>query len=165
MRVSTTNRSTCSRGAGEGCCSVRRTSTTSEDFDLSWRGRARGWRYRYVPTALQRHMHAATSGEGSPVFTHFVERNRLFMLTKNAPRPILTRAILGYLTATASYARRDVVRPLVHGQRPRTTLVRRRLKAFAAWLKLVPDAVGDRRRLRQRQTVPDAALTGWAVSR
>ncbi len=36
-----------------------------EDTDLSWRGRMLGWRYRYVPTSVVRHEHAATSGEGS----------------------------------------------------------------------------------------------------
>ena len=56
-----------------------------EDTDMAWRGRARGWRYRYVPDAVLRHVHAATSVEGSPLFHHYVERNRLVMLTKNAP--------------------------------------------------------------------------------
>ena len=55
-----------------------------EDTDLAWRGRARGWRYRYVPTSTLRHVHSATSVEGSPLFQHYVERNRLVMLTKNA---------------------------------------------------------------------------------
>ena len=32
------------------------------------RGRAKGWRYRYVPTAVMRHLHAASSGEGTPIF-------------------------------------------------------------------------------------------------
>ena len=53
-----------------------------EDTDMAWRGRARGWRYRYVPTAVMRHLHAATSVEGSPLFQHFTERNRLLMLTQ-----------------------------------------------------------------------------------
>ncbi len=57
-----------------------------EDTDLSWRGRSRGWRYRYVPGARARHVHAASTGEGTPVFQHYVERNRLLMLVKNAPR-------------------------------------------------------------------------------
>jgi hypothetical protein len=33
-----------------------------EDTDLSWRGRSRGWRYRYVPAAVARHIHAARRG-------------------------------------------------------------------------------------------------------
>ena len=55
-----------------------------EDTDLSWRGQHRGWRYRYVPESVIRHLHAASSGETSSTFQFFVERNRLLALTKNA---------------------------------------------------------------------------------
>ena len=52
-----------------------------EDTDLSWRGQARGWRYRYVPDAIERHVHAATSIEGSDLFEFYVARNRLAIST------------------------------------------------------------------------------------
>ena len=68
-----------------------------EDTDLSWRGRSRGWRYRYVPDARARHVHAASTGEGSPVFQHYVERNRLLMLVKNAPPRLAADAVWRYL--------------------------------------------------------------------
>jgi GT2 family glycosyltransferase len=135
-----------------------------EDTDMAWRGRARGWRYVYVPTAVQRHMHAASSGgEASPLFQHYVERNRLVMLTKNAPARLVRGAIVGFVTATASYARRDVVAPMLRGRRPRTQQVRRRVRSFLAFLRLLPALLGDRRELRRAQVVPDAAIVGWAV--
>ena len=68
-----------------------------EDTDLSWRGRARGWRYRTVPGSRVRHRHAASSGEGSEVFAYHVERNRLLMLVKDAPARIALRQVLRYL--------------------------------------------------------------------
>ena len=43
------------------------------------------------PTATMRHLHAATSVEGSAMFNHFVERNRLLMLAKNAPGAMVRR--------------------------------------------------------------------------
>ncbi len=36
-----------------------------EDLELSWRGRERGWRYRYVPESTVRHVHAATAMQDS----------------------------------------------------------------------------------------------------
>ena len=57
-------------------------------------GPAVGWRYRYVPGAVVRHEHAATSGEGSDLFRYFVERNRLLMLAKDAPVRMAVRAAL-----------------------------------------------------------------------
>jgi hypothetical protein len=136
-----------------------------EDTDMAWRGRARGWRYRYVPDAVLRHVHAATSVEGSPLFHHYVERNRLVMLTKNAPWRLAAAAAGGFLLSTASYARRDVLLPVTRGHRPQTRLVRLRLRAFSAYLRMLPGVVLERGRLRRRQVVHDEAITCWSVGR
>ncbi|HEY6532728.1 MAG TPA: glycosyltransferase family 2 protein [Acidimicrobiales bacterium] len=132
-----------------------------EDTDLSWRGRARGWRYRTVPTSRVRHLHAASSGEGSEVFAFHVERNRLLMLVKNAPARLAAEQVARFVLVTASYARRDVVRPVLARRRPRPTVVRRRLLSFAGFLRLLGPMLGERRRLRRRQLVPDAELARW----
>jgi GT2 family glycosyltransferase len=134
-----------------------------EDFDLSWRGRARGWRYQYVPGSVVRHVHAATSAEGSALFTHYVERNRLLVLAKNAPWPLAAHAASRYLLATMSYAKRDIVNPALRGHRPNTTLTRRRLRAFGGYLKLLPGFLAHRHHRQAWQSVPDDELMRWAV--
>jgi GT2 family glycosyltransferase len=136
-----------------------------EDTDLSWRGRSRGWRYRYVPDARVRHIHAASTGEGSPVFQHYVERNRLLMLVKNAPAGMAAKAVWRYLLTTLSYARRDLVAPLLGLHRPKTTIVWRRVRSFADFLRLLPPTLRDRRRIRRAATVGDGELLAWAVRR
>jgi GT2 family glycosyltransferase len=136
-----------------------------EDTDLSWRGRARGWRYRTVPTSVIRHLHAASSVEGSEVFAYHVERNRLLMLVKDAPARMAAEQVLRYLLVTASYARRDIVRPLLGGHRPRLLVVRRRVVSFVGFLRLLPAMLADRRGLRRRQQVPDTELQAWLVRR
>jgi GT2 family glycosyltransferase len=136
-----------------------------EDTDLSWRGRSRGWRYRYVPDARARHIHAASTGEGSPVFQHYVERNRLLMLVKNAPARLAAGAVARYVLTTASYARRDVVAPLLGLHRPRPTAVLRRARSFVDFLRLLPAALHERRRIRRAATVGDDELLAWAVRR
>jgi len=136
-----------------------------EDTDLSWRGRSRGWRYRYVPEARVRHVHAASTGEGSPVFQHYVERNRLLMLVKNAPRRVAADAVWRYMLTTLSYTRRDVVAPLTGLHRPRPTTVVRRVRSFVDFLRLAPAALGERRRIRRAATVGDDELMAWVVRR
>jgi GT2 family glycosyltransferase len=136
-----------------------------EDTDLSWRGRSRGWRYRYVPDALVRHVHAASTGEGSPVFQHYVERNRLLMLVKNAPATMAASAVWRYLLTTLSYARRDIVAPLLGLRRPRPTIVGRRARSFVDFLRRLPAALGQRRRIRRAATVGDDELLAWVVRR
>ena len=134
-----------------------------EDTDLSWRGRARGWRYRYVPDARIRHVHAASTVEGSATFVHFVERNRLLMLAKNAPLLFALKAYIGFVLSTIAIARDQVVRPVLRRSKPDLTTVRRRLRAFAAAVSLVPYAWGQRRRLRRGQTIEDSVLLSWQV--
>jgi GT2 family glycosyltransferase len=132
-----------------------------EDTDLSWRGRARGWRYRYVPRSVQRHLHAASSGEWSPLFRHYVERNRLLMLVKNAPWSLAASEVAKFVARTVVYAARDIVRPLARLRRPAPGLAVSRARSFADFLRLLPAMLVDRRRLRHRQMVSDAELLAW----
>jgi GT2 family glycosyltransferase len=104
-----------------------------EDLDLAWRGRERGWRYKYVPGSVVRHVHSASTVEGSPLFDYYNERNRLLTLTRHADRRTAAKALVRYLLVTASYARRDVVSPLLRGQAPRPRIPLRRLKALAGY--------------------------------
>ena len=127
-----------------------------EDTDLSWRGRAQGWRYVYVPESVVHHVHSASSVEGSRLFAHYVERNRLLTLTRNAPRRS-SPAGGGPLPAdhrrptpgATSSARCSTA------ARPTTETVRRRLGAFGSYLALLPGVLRDRNRLRRCRTVSD----------
>ena len=135
-----------------------------EDTDLSWRGRSQGWRYVYVPDSIVRHLHSASSVEGSRLFAHYVERNRLLMLTRNAPLALAARETSRHLLITGSYARRDILSPLAHGSRPAVETVRRRMRSLGAYLRLLPRALYDRRGLRRLRTVADEKLlTDWTV--
>jgi len=134
-----------------------------EDFDLSWRGRAQGWRYVYVPEAVVHHAHSASSVVGSRLFAHYTERNRLVTLTRNAPLALACREVGRHLLITGSYARRDIVSAVAHTRRPAGEIVFRRLRAFAAYLGLLPSTLVDRRRLRPRRSVGDGELLEWMV--
>jgi GT2 family glycosyltransferase len=136
-----------------------------EDIDLSWRGRARGWRYRYVPEAVVRHVHTASSVEGSDLFQHYVERNRLLVHVKNAPAGYALRTLASGALPTIRYAGRDMVSPLLRGQQPRLGIFRRRLRSRLALLPLLPVALAERRQLRRRQVVPDDELIAWVTQR
>lgn len=63
-----------------------------EDGDLSWRGQKAGYKFFYAPKAIAYHEHTGTTKEGSPLFNHFVGRNRLLILTKNAGFRVLAKA-------------------------------------------------------------------------
>ena len=140
-----------------------------EDTDLSARGTARGWRYRFVPTSVVRHRHAASSGVASPLLRWHVERNRLLYLTKNAPWGQAAAAVARHPLSTLSYARRDVVGPWLDHRPVDASTVRLRLSAYVGYLRLAPAMLAERRRraanvgpsvARLRPSAPQPAARG-----
>jgi GT2 family glycosyltransferase len=116
-----------------------------EDVDLSLRGTERGWRYRYVPESVVRHVHGASSGAESPFKQWHDDRNRLLVLARHGTATATARAATRFLLTTASYARRDVVRPLVAHRAPHSDIVRMRLSAFGSFVRLLPGTLRARR--------------------
>jgi len=121
-----------------------------EDLELSWRGREQGWRYRYVPESVVRHVHSATTGEHSSLARYQNERNRLLVLARHASPGTTLRAAGRSVLITASYARRDVLSPVLHRARPRSEIVRDRARAFSGFLRLLPAMAIERHRARTR---------------
>lgn len=134
-----------------------------EDFDLSWRGRLAGWRYVYVPSSYVRHEHAASTIEGSSLFLHFVERNRLITLTRNAPRDLVFNAIVGQAFALL---RDRMVRPVLRGRRPTVAPghTASRARAMAAYVKALPRALRARSAIRRSAKVDDSEILRWMRS-
>lgn len=119
----------------------------AEDADLSWRGRRRGWRYRYVPSSVVRHVHRASSGgERTPLLDYLNRRNRLVVVTRHGGlRGASTawgRALGGIVVAVVT----EVVMPPLRGRRPALAPVRRRCRAAVDAARLLlggrPDIPG-----------------------
>jgi GT2 family glycosyltransferase len=136
-----------------------------EDTDLAWRGRLAGWRYQYVPESVVRHEHAASSKEGSSLFTHYVERNRFLTLARNAPWSMFREASYVYLRDTGVIFEREVVRKLLRRSRPSPALVLLRLRAYAAFVKLLPPTLRERRRQRASAAERAGIVDRWGVAR
>ncbi len=87
-------------GGSTGCCVVRASALSSvggfelvyfayfEDVDLAVRLHEAGYTARFVPAALVFHEGSASVGEGSPLKTHLVARNRRLFFQLNGPRTI-----------------------------------------------------------------------------
>jgi len=136
--------------------------THYEDTDLAWRLRSRGWSVRYLPEAVVRHVHAASSGEWSPFLSFHVDRNRLLMLTKSASAGLALREVLRYPLTTASLALRTVAR--AHPRRPpRGTLLR--LRVMASYLRLLPAMLARRWEISRHAKVDRRHLERWLVLR
>ena len=121
-----------------------------EDVDLSWRGRSRGWRYRYVPTARVRHVQGASGGDGSEIVVRYTTRNRLLVTVRNASWPVVGRAVSATLAQIGASVRHEVITPRRAGQKAQLRMLMLRLRGLAGAIAGLPGALAARRRLARR---------------
>jgi len=135
-----------------------------EDLDLSWRGRLRGWRYRYAPTSIVRHRHAASSGgPTSPVFQYHTQRNRVLVLAKNAPAGLAARQGVGVVKRAVGVNVRDLIaRPLTLHAPQRAHAAHQR-RVLAGYLRLLPAMLRDR--WRRGRAVTRRSLMRWTLTK
>ncbi len=121
-----------------------------EDVDLGLRGRLLGYRYLFVPDAEVYH---AGQGAGTPRprYVYWMTRNRLALLTKNIPVPLLLKhgwhLLYGQIYFLLVYKR-----PL-HS-----------LRGMAAFGRQLPRLLRERRAIQRRKTIPNSQLEA-ALSR
>jgi GT2 family glycosyltransferase len=138
-----------------------------EDTDLNWRMRLRGWSVLYEPTAVVDHVHAGSSREWSPFFTYHVDRNRLFMLLKNASLPMVMRSLSAFVRLALDHATGRGGRAGFREGRTRRDGGRARVypRVVGSLLLHLPEMLIKRSRIRRRRTVSDAAIERWFVPR
>jgi hypothetical protein len=123
----------------------------------------------YEPKAVIEHVHAHTSDEGSPMFVFHVDRNRLFMVLKNAPAGFVVRSFLGfYGRAIRNLRGGRKTAPSNTGQAPLTPTPRRagiHVKVALSFLRWLPVMVARRWHIRRRRSVPDSEIKRWLFPR
>jgi GT2 family glycosyltransferase len=121
-----------------------------EDADLAWRARLRGWGAVLAPGARARHVYSATGGQGSPFKQRLLGRNRLRLIVRCLPAPILREcvpAILRYDLLAAAYG-------LLRSQ---PAIAAGRLEA----LRELPALLAQRRQIQAGRTASIAELSAW----
>lgn len=121
-----------------------------EDADLAWRARLRGWGAVLAPGARARHVYSATGGEGSPFKQRLLGRNRLRVLVRCLPGPLLREC----LPAICAY---DVLALAYAAFRRQPAIARGRLEALAD----LPALLAQRRTIQSRRTATLGELARW----
>jgi len=125
-----------------------------EDTDLAWRLRLAGWTVLYEPAAVVEHTHAGSAQAGSAFMRFHADRNRLFMVLKNAPWRFV-------LSSFAALARRAAVAPAGGG----AAAPHSRARVATSFLAHLPEMLWKRGSIRRRRRVPDAEILRWAQPR
>ena len=120
-----------------------------EDVDLSWRLRLRGYAIVYAPEALVYHRLSATGG--GPLASYYVARNTLAVLIKDVPSSILRRNLARIVLAQLSGA-------LVTVPHLGEPAARARLRGLAAFPRLLPTLLRQRRRIQASRVVSSETL-------
>lgn len=136
-----------------------------EDFDLAWRGRARGWTYWYDPRSVVLHEHAWSSREGSDFFVFWVDRNRRLTLVKNASLSVALSASIGAVVNVMVDLGRHISVRLRRRRPPSPRYVVRRLREVGSFLRALPAAVRSRRTIDRSRVVSRAELASWMVTK
>jgi GT2 family glycosyltransferase len=131
-----------------------------EDTELSWRLRRAGYSVGYAPDAVARHAHAASSGTRSELFRFHNERNRVLVSVKTAPAVVAATA----LARTAVATLRSSLLALRSGSPDARAAARGRRRSLAAAVRLLPAALGERRRIDREATVPRSEVARLLVA-
>ena len=99
-----------------------------EDVDLSLRGRASGWRFRYCPSSTVHHEHSATVSRVGDLTRHLSARNRLLVLVKHAPLDVVVRGFAEFVRNVWRTLLVDVVARRRRGQPAAPEELRRLLR-------------------------------------
>jgi GT2 family glycosyltransferase len=145
-----------------------------EDADLAWRAHLRGWSCRLAPTARARHVYSASGVQGSPFKQRLLGRNRLRVIVRCMPAPLLRQclpAILGYDVLALAYAalrrqpaiaigRLEALRELPALREQRRAIQARRTAAIGDLARWLEPALSPVAMLRQQQQL---ARKHWNV--
>ncbi len=115
-----------------------------EDIDLGLRGQMLGYRCLFVPGAEVLH-HSHGSGLSRSRYVYLVTRNRLKLLTKNIPSPLLLKHR----------------RTLIYGQIYFFLVYKRPLHSIAgtmSWLATLPHTLRQRRGIQRQKQIPNQEL-------
>ncbi len=115
-----------------------------EDTDLSLRGRAAGWRYRYAAGAVVQHRHSAVAGQGSANTDVLQQRNRLITSARNGSLAEAAQT-WGHALATTAKMFASGLRSEQRGGPIDTTLARRRARGLGAAARALPGVLRYRR--------------------
>jgi GT2 family glycosyltransferase len=130
----------------------------ADDTDLGWRARLRGWRCIYAPSAKAWHLHSASAGNYSAFKAYLVERNRMWLMIKDFPLPLI---LYGQLFTFLRYAYQAYGAVRGKGaagefskEQSKGQLVTILLKAYKDCFKGLPKMMAKRKIILSRRTIP-----------
>ena len=136
-----------------------------DDIDLGIRGRLAGWKCVYVPSAVVYHMYSMAYGKYSPLKAFYVERNRIWVLLKLFPLPVVmispVYTLIRYFWQAYGAFTHQGASGIFAGKFSKVQLFFILVKAYGSALRGLP-LIFKKRRLIQAQTkVSTVEFINW----
>jgi len=136
-----------------------------EEDDLTWRARFVGWRCVYAPKAVVYHAHSASTGLYSPLKLYYGERNRIWVVAKFLPLPLIISSLLFTFRRYVAMARFGLTGKGPKAQVSRQhSLIRLGFALIRAWLDAcrgLPKMMKKRRQIQRVKKVSNKEIKSW----
>jgi GT2 family glycosyltransferase len=136
-----------------------------EEDDLAWRARFAQWKCIYVPASRVYHAHSATTGMYSPLKLYYGERNRIWVVAKFLPIPLICSSLLfttqRYLGMVSFAVRGKGQKAEAARQHSLIRLGYTLAKAWAHGIWGLPKVVKKRRQIQRAKKVSAQEIKGW----
>jgi len=139
----------------------------SEDLDLGWRARLRGWKCIYNPKAMVYHHQSATAGRYSEIVGYYVTRNTLFNIIKNYSGVLCCKGIalffLKYQLFLTGMALRAKKGPAQNFRKNMTVLkmAGTALRGIRDVVPLLPRMMKKRKYIQSRRLISRKEIQKW----
>lgn len=136
-----------------------------EDTDLGLRARLSGWKAVSVPEAVVYHYYSATGGRYTPTKAYLVERNRLWVVLKNFPAPLVLLSpfytLWRYLVQLYGIITRKGAGGRFAEEFSSLRLFSMALKAYGGAIRGLPKMLSKRIVIQRKRKVSAGGVRGW----
>lgn len=126
----------------------------SEDLDLAFRGRLRGWKCLYVPKAKLYHKFRGTTGKISNFGLYYGIKNKIFFIVKDYPLPLLFKNL-----------HTVIVRQLVSALYYLVFFNIAAIRSRVVMLLMLPKMIGKRMRIQRNKKIRSRDIERLLVKR
>lgn len=136
-----------------------------EDTDLAWRARLKGWKIYYCPASIMYHVHCGSSVEWSPFFIFHTDKNRIFMLLKNASLNLAAISFLKYIGHVTLLVLSWFYKLFTKFHNQDSKIVKLKIYVILIIIKTIPLMLKKRSEIQRNRTITNKEIQSWMIKK
>lgn len=136
-----------------------------EDTDLAWRARLKGWKIYYCPASIMYHVHCGSSVEWSTFFIFHTDKNRIFMLMKNASLYLAAISFLKYIGHVTLLVLSWLYKLITKLNNQDGKIVKLKIYVILIIIKNIPLMLKKRSKIQRNKTISNKEIQSWMIKK